>query len=815
MSTLSYNECDIDRGAIASARESFGELHTLISGRSGEYNTITRHVGFEFSDLIGEGLRGAANENQFAWSSSMMACTHAYGILDKISTDVQWYEEKIEEIKANLSQAITDCSEPDNLTLVNQIIESHNLDAERAWRDLEERCDESEEILKEGPTPENIRLLAEGGYFGNNENIGFYTTGDFDYYHVDEGRAEAIATHVRHAVLDGNEVSIELLEENPEYLELISVVVSRGLLAQQNGENLLDGEVEFLETLFGDLGDIGGDNPGFLAFMDQVNSSEHIDNSLREDINRNLANSMLILSDEDIGGGMNQLPQDVSDILDVPEFPDVNSLNHDSELPGFMDAYSDWGGPFSTLSTLLDSSGPGVQGGTEVSTTLLGTVAATLDISYFAGEPNDEHFQNVIDVASRYEEANHIIITGEDFEGNTFEHHASHGNLTPESLLETFYTHDWDDDGSAVSGITDWIVDYQQSNDEERSSLGDRTFLELVDLVTSDEIQEKLNTTGHKVEDPVLKNDDGDPVVWEDVSFGHLNPEIAGSFADIFLANLDAMGSDYGIDANDPNAGADGGGSSVDPAGNMLIDMDKRNVFAQHIMGSEEAATLLKTEVFIDSSEDLDKFMGEGDSAGDAGIPQKAAILNGIIDNALSEAGDIRVENSNTSIDYRNQVTGNAIDILFAGIPSPDNLPVADMGIEALKNVIKEAVQDPHVPDSDDDLTGKYITQLKNNAMLHAAGSMSPDEFNEFEFSIPEEAQVLDSEGRFISEWEGWTYAESLGSTEGDPLSQVSRNDVNNAIKTGFNMAGDSRISDLLGFYGEEYDDYYDAVEKR
>ncbi|MEU0491581.1 hypothetical protein ABZ249_20300 [Nocardiopsis sp. NPDC006139] len=66
MSALSYTECEIDRGAVASAREAFAELHSLIIGRSGGYNTITTHVGFEFSDMIAENLWIAAQENQFA-----------------------------------------------------------------------------------------------------------------------------------------------------------------------------------------------------------------------------------------------------------------------------------------------------------------------------------------------------------------------------------------------------------------------------------------------------------------------------------------------------------------------------------------------------------------------------------------------------------------------------------------------------------------------------------------------------------------------------------------------------------------------------
>src|SRR5699024_6889758 len=103
MSSLVYNECDISPARVASARDSFDDLYILISGRSDEHHSITEPVGFEFTDLIGEALRDAAEENHQAWQGSMSACILAYGVLDKTREAVVTYEEKIEDIKARLS----------------------------------------------------------------------------------------------------------------------------------------------------------------------------------------------------------------------------------------------------------------------------------------------------------------------------------------------------------------------------------------------------------------------------------------------------------------------------------------------------------------------------------------------------------------------------------------------------------------------------------------------------------------------------------------------------------------------------------------
>lgn len=714
MSALSYNECEIDRSAVASARESFAELHSLIIGRSGEYNTITSHVGFEFTDMIGEGLRSAANENEYAWSSSMMACVHGYGVLDKISTDVKWYEDKIEEIKERLSTALGNMSDPEDLTAANSIVEAHDLEAQEAWQDLETRCDESQDMLKEGPTPENIRALADAGYFGNNENIGFYTTGDFDYYHVDEGQAGVIATHIGHAVLDGNEVSIELLEDNPEYLALVSAVVSRGLLAQQNGDKLLDGEVEFLETLFGDLGGISGDDSGFLDFVDQVNGSEHISDSLRQDINRNLSNSMLILSDERIGGGVDQLPQDVRDVLQVPDFPSVNSLHHDSELPGFMRAYSDWGEPFTTLSDFLDTSGPGVEGGTEFSTALMGTVAATLDVPYFAaGEPGDEQFQNVLGVASRNEEANHIILTGEDFEGEAYEHYESHGDLTPESILETFYTHDWSDDGEAVGGITDWIARYHEHGSPEEQEHAGEAAHALIEILTGE------GEDGNPFRDTDDEGDGDYPLAVTEI-----NPELAASLGSVYISYLD----DFSI-ATDENGYRQVDGNRDDlylfhenGDNALLLPQETKEEFLQLLVANEDLAPNIIAATESQERRIIEAFLTHPNVADNVG-GQNAADLRTMLDNALIQEYVDRnqsIEEARTSANNQWQTGYNVFTAVATGLGGARSTPVG-IGTEVLIKIMEQPLKD-YVGDLvEENIDFEYIDDLDQRFMTSPA----------------------------------------------------------------------------------------------
>lgn len=96
--------------------------------------------------------------------------------------------------------------------------------------------------------------------------------------------------------------------------------------------------------------------------------------------------------------------------------------------------------------------------------------------------------------------------------------------------------------------------------------------------------------------------------------------------------------------------------------------------------------------------------------------------------------------------------------------------------------------------------------------MIQAAASMTPEEFREFGFSLPSESAVLDSDGRLIANWEEWVYSEEVEPAAGEPLSPVTRNDVNDSIKSGFRNNSESPVSARTETYGLDYDEYYNMV---
>lgn len=705
MTSLIYKECEIDPGQLLAYQRAWENLHGRISGRSNEFGTITKPVSLNFSGLIGEELRATAEENQGAWSSSMMACNHAYGVISKVHGDILWYKSRIEEIKEGLNWSMR-YSGPSTQDDIDNILNQHNELAAEAWRELERRCEGSEDMLREGPTPENIHALTEAGYLPG--SAGYYTTGDLDYYYITNDDAETFLAHVKEGMRNGYEGSLEGLEFS---LALLNNVIGRGLTAQDRGEYLSGNEMNFLETIFDSLSEnpdprVG---PDFMGFLSGMNGNEHLSESLKSELNRSLSNAILVLSNENLGGGYDKLPEDVREIADGIEFTNVSDAHG---IPGMI---KEWQSGFIQLTDFLGNSGPGVLGGTEFSVTLMGT---TMNHLHYAGEPGygpitDERFGTALDVASRNRESNYIMLTGEYPDGAAYEHHENHPHVTPERFIERLYTFDWQDDGRQVRGITDWIDEYQASEDPERNRMGSDAFLALVDTITSEEMQEALSQTGHEVED------EDSEVTWRDVSFTQLNPEIADSFADLFLANIEVMESPAGFNITDSGEMiVESIENGYNRHGDLRLDPATRLVFTEYIMGSEEAAIRIHSASSFRTDEGMADYFGSYPP--DPSQARESGILRGLIETALNNEHEAAVDRTNGAIDHRNAVMSGSVDLtaaVFNEIDAPGVSSIAEM----MKLGFKAVLEEDHI-NVPRDSSGDYSPMATGNrATLHAA----------------------------------------------------------------------------------------------
>ncbi|MFB8770593.1 hypothetical protein VSQ78_23070 [Nocardiopsis alba] len=703
------NECDIDSGSVDSARQDYDNLFSKISGRSGEYNLITEPVSFDFSGLVAENLRSAANENQSAWQSSLSACSLAFGVLSEVYEAVVEYDEKLDDIQARYSSYVKnlgDTLQPDSIT----VMQSFQTEADTALTNLRTRCDWAEEKLESGATPESMRALAAAGHFGEYGQIGYYINEDLNYYHVDETQAETIAVHLRDGVLEGRGGSIEALEDNPELLALITNVALRANTAERNGEKLTDGEIAFLETIHDEL-EIGED--GFLDFLDQVKSSEHISDSLREEINRSLANGTLALSNEAVGGGVDLLPDEIQGTILGPPGINADALLNGGDPQDYMDNYNDWGSRFSSLSDYLGSSSPGIKCGTEFSTTLLATTANNVIFAdFYPDGPGDSTYQKILDVAARNPEANNIMLTGKDFDGNVYEHHEKNEGITPEFFLEAIYTRDWPDDGQAASKVTDWISDFSASDDEEKQDWAGEAAASLISILTEEPEDDKDKNpflfTGVEIEDN------------PSVAVTELNPELAGALADVYMTYLDDLTVNHSGDTGygEPSVERDDyalfheGGENV-----LLVNSNDKERFIQLLVANDDMAPNIIAVTEAQERKIIEEvLLGDGTHMGTPG--RQAAALRTILDNALIQEYEDREMSSEDAIKKTKEQWEKGYSVFTAvasGAAGAAN-PILGVGT----SVILEMMKDPY-KDFVEEMVGKPVTfNLDDNFMKTA-----------------------------------------------------------------------------------------------
>src|SRR5699024_4343010 len=94
----------------------------------------------------------------------------------------------------------------------------------------------------------------------------------------------------------------------------------------------------------------------------------------------------------------------------------------------------------------------------------------------------------------------------------------------------------WDDDGAAVSGYTDWIADYNASDDPHDVKMADTAAANLFDVTTSRSI---TLDDGHTFVQTMMLDATRDPDA--QLSFGEQNPEVAQSLSKVAATYLDDL----------------------------------------------------------------------------------------------------------------------------------------------------------------------------------------------------------------------------------------------------------------------------------
>src|SRR5699024_4221915 len=129
---------------------------------------------------------------------------------------------------------------------------------------------------------------------------------------------------------------------------------------------------------------------------------------------------------------------------------------------------------------------------------------------------NTSSMQDMLSVATRNENANSNLLSS-----------AANDSGPNAQRLADLLTFSWDDDGEAVSGYTDWIADYNASDDPHDVTMADTAAANLFDVTTSRSI---TLDNGHTFVESMMK-DAGDPDSRH--SIGEENPAITRSLGQI------------------------------------------------------------------------------------------------------------------------------------------------------------------------------------------------------------------------------------------------------------------------------------------
>ena len=575
--------CDIDAGKLDQVAEDILDVVSRITGMSGDMEELFNGAAMEFSELIAEDIQSAANENHSAWTTALASCWHVWGVLTKWSTDVKRYKENIEDLQEEWDTAVGnnfgfELDDAAAFETRRALAGSLNGRAQGYWETLEGEAEDNSANLQGGPTVANLRELIDTGVLGfaayNATRQVMYYPSTFD---TGERDAENLLKY-----LTGEK------EPDDEYYRLLAQLSALNSLAadaRRNGEDLREYELEYLEEF------MLLSTKRWMARGELTRGigEDHLSGEQRENLLGTLGDGLLTLSDERTGGGYDALPESVRDVVEGPD------MSGDSTGRGALNLLDDWRDQAAGLEQLFMYTDEDLEGGVELSTRLMQTASREIDIlSGPGGGSDDSTISGLLDVATRNEDANYVILTGEYPPGVdadlpwTGENAEELRNQT----LERLYSHDWGDDGEAVRGITDWLVEGPADGDTDTDGvLRETAMMSLMELMVNEEFQDSVFNTGSHVTDE-------DGTTWHNVSTGQLNPEIADGFVDLFIAFQDEFANTDGLPDNVPLGHGDG----------AEFTPEARVAFAQLAAGDPDAAARMYTEALHQTAETMEDY---------------------------------------------------------------------------------------------------------------------------------------------------------------------------------------------------------------
>lgn len=472
----------------------------------------------QFNSLVSDDIESAGGYNQEAWQEACMVLTFAASVADLWYKDVAEFREERQQLIKDYKAAIANATilhsdrspgsppgQPDPHSPRQVAFNELQIEYERRGAALKAALEASalnrKSLLKGGPEPKNLKLLVKEGTLG----WGVYNIQGADTdtpLPVSKKQAEKMASDLQKYLKDGK-------EPDARYHEIVAALTAVSAKAKElqrdnratignpkaKTKNLKKEELEFLETFYSEF---DKQSPrGLIRLMPWLaGSDEHdLSSSQQKGFTKAIANGLLVLSDEKVGGGQDRLPKSVQHFANGVTRV---SVSPSGQPPGGFS--KSWLGDARDFSLLLDRSNATdpekdedikVHGGTEFSANMALSMGFHLENHGDKLEDDyDKGLSKLLGVTNRNVEASHrILIDKHEHPMSTsqYEDYAQRTGMPDFSdnskALAGLYAYDWEDDGKRVSGLTNWIPRFKEEGPEERTDMAGEAALGLIETL--------------------------------------------------------------------------------------------------------------------------------------------------------------------------------------------------------------------------------------------------------------------------------------------------------------------------------------------
>ncbi|MGI8627252.1 MAG: hypothetical protein ACR2J5_11890 [Geodermatophilaceae bacterium] len=660
------------RARPAEIRRSAEGLESIsgdLLGHGDNVGSVLSQMALSFSEVIASAIAAQIGDNMAALEAAVEVTQYGYGVGASWAADVEAFKAARDELIARWELAEIENfgvptplnlwpppepAEAERLRLENRVavddarsvaLNSFILEGHALWESFQDKVAEKARMFGEGPTAENLALVAS--YLGWGAMTLWPESAPAPVSAAEGVTAGTTVVGGLDGVMGPQAVADALAD--------VAAIIRRA----ESGQELTPAEIDFLAAFYETVGERVTELPDYLARTSftvttsapssrtdddspptySAHTVDGLDPALVGALTAASANGLLVLSRNGPGGGgYSRLPTWVRNSVDDEIVP---STLPTPQTAGAFESLMELGElmEFSTV-----EAGDGLS--REMADALNRMFAAVDGLESLGaegtptwGEQVDATGQSFLDVIARNDGACFDIVTGSQMPDG-YDAARFFGNM---------YSFDWSDDGAAAASLTDFIPVWAVSDDPVEQGRAQAAMLDLVQIVTGDEgfelLMDGVGTSGVAAESAV----------------GQVNPAVTQGFVAAIAPFMDQFAAEQ-VNNLDPNAV---------PKSLRDLPFDTRVRFMTLIGTDPASATALAGLAYAYEQQELYEYAVSGSTEVNGG---NVGRIRGIVDaglfNAEVDAGADQEEAEAAAARSR-QVGADIAQGLLGAIPVP------------------------------------------------------------------------------------------------------------------------------------------------